>query len=94
MESWNCIRAERFAEGEFELAADRYAGAIAAFGAKPGAGAQRDEKVKIFSNRAECLLKLKRWAQAASDASAALELDERHEKSLLRRAKAQRAARR
>lgn len=49
---------------------------------------QREEKVKILSNQAECFLRLKNYEQAQISAAEALALDKRHEKSLIRRAKA------
>ena len=52
------------------------------------AGEQRAEKVNILSNEAECYLRLREYAQAQMKASEALALDKRHEKSLVRRAKA------
>jgi len=52
------------------------------------AGEQRAEKVNILSNEAECYLRLRKYTQAEMKATDALTLDKRHEKSLVRRAKA------
>ncbi|KAL1523060.1 hypothetical protein AB1Y20_018020 [Prymnesium parvum] len=83
------------ARGNAHFNANRPAPALAAydealrhFGSKAGDEAQRQEKVKILSNRSECCLRLDDWPAAASSASSALELDPSHAKSLLRRAKA------
>jgi tetratricopeptide (TPR) repeat protein len=51
-------------------------------------GVQREEKVKILSNMAECHLRLKQYQEASMVATEALTLDKRHDKSLIRRAKA------
>ena len=48
---------------------------------------QREEAVKILSNKAECHLRLKQYHSASLSASLALLLDENHVKSLMRRAK-------
>ncbi|KAG7374445.1 hypothetical protein IV203_013540 [Nitzschia inconspicua] len=49
---------------------------------------QRGELVKILSNQAECCLRLNKFDVALIKASSALQLDGKHIKSLLRRAKA------
>jgi len=51
-------------------------------------GVQRDEIVKILSNKSECLLRLKMYEEASWFAGQALALDPKHEKSLIRNAKA------
>ena len=77
-----------FGSGDYAGAIARYGEALTLYGDKKGAGAQRDEKVKILSNRAECHLRLREWGRAEADASAAIELEPMHSKSVLRRAKA------
>lgn len=77
-----------FGGGRFQEAIQAYDAALAPYEARAGSAAQRDEKVKILSNRAECYLRLDRWADAEETASLALELDASHSKSLLRRARA------
>jgi hypothetical protein len=52
------------------------------------AGEQREERVKLCSNAAECCLKLELWREAVQLASDALQDDAAHVKSRLRRAKA------
>jgi tetratricopeptide (TPR) repeat protein len=49
---------------------------------------QRDQLVKILSNQAECYLRMMKYDEAKDAASAALVLDKKHLKSILRRAKA------
>ena len=51
-------------------------------------GVHRDEIVKILSNKSECLLRLKMYEEASWSATQALALDPKHEKSLVRNAKA------
>ena len=77
-----------FGGGDYTGAIARYDEALALYGDKKGAGAQREEKVKILSNRAECHLRLQEWDHAEADASAATQLEPMHPKSVLRRAKA------
>ena len=77
-----------FGGGEYTEAIARYDEALALYGGKKGAGAQREEKVKILSNRAECHLRMQDWGRAEADASAAIALEPMHPKSVLRRAKA------
>ena len=49
---------------------------------------QRAAMVTLLSNQAECYLRLKKHEEAILQATKALQLDRRHSKSLLRRAKA------
>jgi tetratricopeptide (TPR) repeat protein len=49
---------------------------------------QRAEMVTILSNQAECLLRMRKYENAVMQATKALQLDRRHNKSLLRRARA------
>ena len=78
-----------FGAQDFSAASGDYEAALAAYGERGGAaGEQRDEKVKIWSNLAECRLKLELWEEAAAAASEALALAPEHAKSLVRRAKA------
>lgn len=49
---------------------------------------QRAELVTLLSNQSECYLRLKKYEEATMQATKALQLDKRHSKSLLRRAKA------
>eukprot|EP00966_Prymnesium_polylepis_P129018 2983595-Prymnesium_polylepis.1 len=78
-----------FASGRHAAAIDAYDRAMSRYDGRPGgAGAQREEKLRLLSNRAECCLKLGRWSEAVESATAALRLDGAHAKSLLRRAKA------
>ena len=78
-----------FRAQDFAAAAAAYERALAVYGERGGAaGEQRDEKVKLSSNLAECRLKLGEWLAAAMAASESLALDPTHPKSLVRRAKA------
>lgn len=49
---------------------------------------QRAELVNVLSNQAECYLRMKKYTEAIMKSTAAIKLDSRHEKSILRRAKA------
>jgi hypothetical protein len=49
---------------------------------------QRAELVKVLSNQAECYLRMNKYEDAIMQSTAALQLDKRHQKSMLRRAKA------
>lgn len=77
-----------FGAGRLREALAAYDEALGHFGMKAGDGVQREEKVKLLSNRAECCLRLEEWLNAMGTASQALDLDPAHAKSLLRRAKA------
>ena len=78
-----------FGTQSFGAAAEAYEAALAAYGERGGAhGPQREEKIKLCSNLAECRLKLEQWEEAAAAASEALALEPAHAKSLVRRAKA------
>jgi hypothetical protein len=65
---------------------------VAGGGANSGSGGAAAElaklRVVLHSNRAQALLKLSRWAEAAAECDAALRLDAAHAKSLFRRARA------
>jgi tetratricopeptide (TPR) repeat protein len=77
-----------FTAGNMEVAAEEYAAALATFGDSTGSRNQREEKVKMLSNQAECFLRLERWEIAAECATLALAIDGGHTKSRFRRAKA------
>ena len=78
-----------FGSQTFGAAVEAYEAALGVYGDRGGArGSQRDEKVKLMSNLAECRLKLERWEDAAAAASEALALDPAHAKSLVCRSKA------
>ena len=77
-----------FTEGKLPEAIAKYGNALELYGSRAGEGEQRTEKVKILSNVAECHLRARTWKAAYLAASAALRLDAKHPKSLLRRAKA------
>jgi tetratricopeptide (TPR) repeat protein len=49
---------------------------------------QRTELVTLLSNQSECYIRMKKYDEAITQAAKALQLDKRHSKSLLRRAKA------
>ena len=81
-----------FARGQHKSALDSYlqaekmlGGAVSGIFLVPH---QRSELVKVLSNQAECYLRMKKFDDAILQATAAIQLDKRHEKSLLRRAKA------
>ena len=76
-----------FTEGKLPEAIAKYGNALELYGSRAGEGEQRTEKVKILSNLAECDLRARTWKAAYLAASAALRLDAKHPKSLLRRAK-------
>ena len=63
-----------FGRGEagFNEAIEHYEEALASYGDKKGMGIQREEKVKIWSNLAECHLRREEWSDAAVSASEAL----------------------
>ncbi len=79
---------DAFGASRFDEALARYDEALEFYGESLGESKQRDEKTKLCSNRAECLLKLRRWREAAAAADDALAISPAHEKSLLRRARA------
>jgi tetratricopeptide (TPR) repeat protein len=81
-----------FSRGQYKSALDSYlraenllGGAVSGMYLVPH---QRAELVKVLSNQAECYLRMKKFDDAILQASTALQLNKRHEKSLLRRAKA------
>ena len=77
-----------FGKEQYSDAIAAYNEALSLFGERVGSGAQREEKVKVLSNRAECHLKLFDWRAAERSASEAICLSPSHTKSLLRRARA------
>lgn len=78
-----------FGEARLDDAERLYMSALELYGSKSGSrGPQKDEHVKLLSNVSLIHLKQKRWVQAESFASQALVIDEDHQKSLYRRAKA------
>lgn len=79
-----------FAERLYSEAVQRYDSALDKFPdtAFVLPATQLDEKVKILSNKAECLLRLKQYEEAGIAAYDAILLDDSHVKSRLRRAKA------
>ena len=79
-----------FTSGEFTMAIECYERSLGHFdgGGTQGSSAQRAEKVKVLSNTAECHLRLGAARAAADAASLALKIDNSHEKSRFRRAKA------
>ena len=69
-----------FKAGDYEGAAAGYTAALLATTA--------DAKlVTLYSNRAECYLRLQRLPEARHDVAAALEIDPQHAKTLKRRAR-------
>jgi hypothetical protein len=81
-----------FSRGQYKSALDSYleaekslGGAVSGFYLVPH---QRAELVQILSNQAECYLRMQKYDDAILQATEALQLDKRHQKSLLRRAKA------
>jgi hypothetical protein len=81
-----------FSRGQYKSALDNYlhaenllGGAVSGMYLVPH---QRAELVKLLSNQSECYLRMNKFDDAILQATAALQLDRRHEKSLLRRAKA------
>jgi hypothetical protein len=81
-----------FSRGQYKSALDHYLEAEKFLGgAVIGVylvAHQRAELVKVLSNQAECYLRMQKYEDAILQSTAALQLDKRHEKSLLRRAKA------
>lgn len=81
-----------FFRGQFKSALDSYKKAEELMGGDISGiylvPFQRTEMVTILSNQAECYLRLKKYEDAIIQATKALQLDRRHNKSLLRRAKA------
>jgi hypothetical protein len=77
-----------FLTSDFAAAIERYNAALQVFGGRLGSEAQRAEKSKLLSNKAECLLKLARWRDSARAATAALAADAGNAKARCRRARA------
>ena len=81
-----------FSRGQYKSALDSYlkaeellGGAVSGIYLVPN---QRAELVKVLSNQAECYLRMGKYEDSVLQATSALQMDMRHEKSLLRRAKA------
>jgi tetratricopeptide (TPR) repeat protein len=81
---------ESFAAKNYEAACLLYDDALSLFPLASGRLPydQKAEKVKIHSNKAECCIRLGMYFEAGMEASEALTLDRKHNKSRLRRAKA------
>ena len=79
-----------FSRKKFGNACKAYDEALELFFAliHPPNAEQRKENVIIYSNKAECLIRQEKHADAILAATEALALDPHHEKSLLRRARA------
>lgn len=77
-----------FRRGEWESAAGEYGAALELCVGRALSREQRAEKVTLHSNRAEAFLKLDEYQAAREEATAALEIDPAHCKSLHRRARA------
>ena len=71
-----------FRRGEWELAAGEYGAALERYAGRALSSEQRAEKVILHSNRAEAFLKLDEFQAARECATAALEIDPAHGKSL------------
>ena len=80
----------RFGEGSLDESLENYQRALDGLSVCHESFAREawDERSKIHSNRAECLLRQEQWQAAASEASAALSNDEKNVKARFRRAKA------
>ena len=81
-----------FYRGQYKTALDYYVKAEELMGGHVSGiflvPAQRAEMVTVLSNQAECFLRLQKYESAIMQTTKALQLDRRHCKSLLRRAKA------
>jgi len=81
-----------FSRGQYKSALDCYLQAEKMMGGEVSGiylvPNQRAEMVKVLSNQAECYLRMKKYEEAFIQATTALQLDKRHQKSMLRRAKA------
>ena len=81
-----------FYRGQYKTALDYYVKAEELMGGHVSGiyliPSQRAEMVTVLSNQAECFLRLKKYESAIMQTTKALQLDRRHSKSLLRRAKA------
>ena len=81
-----------FARQQYKSALDNYLEAEELLGGAVSGmylvKAQRDELVKVLSNQAECYLRMHKYTDAITKSTNAIQLDKRHEKSFLRRAKA------
>ena len=77
-----------FRKGKWKSAANEYGAALELYGVRALSSEQRAEQVILHSNRAEAFLKLDEYQAARECATAALEIDPAHAKSLYRRARA------
>lgn len=81
-----------FARGQYKTALDCYINAENLMGGYVSGmylvPYQRTEMVNLLSNQAECYLRQRKYEDSILQACRALQLDKRHQKSLLRRAKA------
>ena len=82
---------EAFGKKEYQAAVDRYAEGLACIGHDMYASPkeQVEQVVAILSNQAECYLRLKKYMEAGNAATNALLFVNSHEKSRMRRAKAE-----
>ena len=79
---------EQFKAGSINDALALYNKALEVFADRRGGPTQRVEKSKLCANRAECLLRLKKWEAAMKSATIAIQLDATNAKARFRRAKA------
>lgn len=77
-----------FRSGDIDSALAAYNEALRVYSDRCGNAAQRLEKSKLLSNRAECLLRLNEWEAASRSASIAISLDAACAKARFRRARA------
>jgi tetratricopeptide (TPR) repeat protein len=81
-----------FSRGQYKSALDCYLKAETLMGGDVSGmylvPHQRAEMVTVLSNQAECYLRMRKYEEAIVRSTAALQLDKRHQKSFLRRAKA------
>lgn len=78
-----------FKQGSFAEANSSYAAALGIYGSREGSGSeQRNERVNLSSNMAECLIRQEMFEQAIEAASKALSYDGANVKARLRRVKA------
>jgi hypothetical protein len=77
-----------FRAGSVEEALGEYNRALEIFADRDGGPKQRGDKSKLLANRAECLLRLRKWDAAERSAAKALAIDEENAKARFRRARA------